>query len=213
MTGGVAPRRCATMLLTATLLIAAAPRPAGAQQGPGSVEGSAYWVTVRGERRPAGVGVILLLRDSDALRASLDAVCRAQRRAAAAVEDSLARLAREVADTMQTPVGDPWTSWWEAETDLRGARIETRLRLAASGRAAIHRLLGEAAVDSAPAGPAARFRFAGLPAGRYILFGEWASGPATWQWWEPLALAEGAALTRDLRGAGEASDQFSCRYP
>ena len=75
------------------------------------------------------------------------------------------------------------------------------------------RLLADAAVDSVPAGPDGSYRFAGLAAGRYIVFGEWTGGPATWRWWQPVALAEGGSLTRHLRGSGEASDQYSCSFP
>ena len=208
------PRRFIAGLAIAAVLTAAAPRPARAQQAPrGSVAGTAYLVTPRGEQRPAAIGTFFLLRDTEALRAGLAAVCQGQRRAAVAVEDSLGRRQREVGDTMQTPIGDPWTTWWEAETDVRDARIETRIRLAARGRAAVRRLLADAAVDSVPAGPDGSYRFAGLAAGRYIVFGEWTGGPATWRLWQPVALAEGEALTRPLRGSGEASDQYSLSFP
>ncbi|HMV33277.1 MAG TPA: hypothetical protein PKA50_14265 [Gemmatimonadales bacterium] len=211
----MSPRARAAGLIASALLAVTAPRAVRAQDGPGSgwVAGRVYLPSERGERPATGVGMILLVRDTDLLRTSLDAVCLAQRLGAAAVGDSLARLQREVGDTMQTPVGDPWTSWWEAETDIRGARMESRIHLASRSRAAIRRLLGAAAVDSAQAGSDAGYRFDGVAAGRYVLYAEWSGGPATYQAWQPLRLAARVALMQHLRGAGEPTDQFSCRFP
>ncbi len=209
------PRARAAGLIAVALLAVTAPRGARAQAGPGtgSVAGRAYVASGQGELPAPGAAIIFLLRDTELLRTSIDAVCLAQRLGAVAVEDSLGRLQREVGDTMQTPVGDPWTTWWEAETDIRGARIASRILLAARSRAAIRTLLGAAAVDSARAGGDAGYRFDGVAAGPYVLYAEWSGGPATYRAWQPLRLAARAVLIQHLPGAGEPTDQFSCRFP
>lgn len=184
----------------------------GADAPRGSVAGSIFLVTPGGARLEVPGRTIVLLRDSDALRASLDETCRVHRQQTSAAEDSLDRIGKEAADTMQPPTDDPWTVYWEHEVGIRTAKIEARAVLLSQGRSALRRILEGATVDSHPTVIGVRYRFAGLEPGPYILHGELSSDAGDYRWWAPITVAAGASLTRDLQGTPESRDALFCGH-
>jgi hypothetical protein len=154
---------------------------------------------------------IYLLRDTDdfhtryaGICAHLDARYQRYKRVTKPIEDSLSKLIEGGAS------GDEWEALWRRDSAAMDS-ISAEFR---SGKSAIRTMIVGAVFRETGTGMSAHYTFTDIPAGKYVLFGEWTIGKRNYQWWLPVEVRAGDRLQKDLDNAALAAvGQVTCGIP
>lgn len=195
------------------------PAPATAR---GGVEGDVYLMMKSGDTKRGAGRAISLLRDTPHLRSALDSTCFTYRTIWKAVRDSLDAVHKAIGAAadgalkeMSKNAGDRAAfERWNALSGHNIAYFDTLAQhqrvIEAVTMVQVRQALVSATVDTVSAGMNAHFMFARVPAGTYILFGEWKIGDNDYQWWAPVSVVASKTLRRDLDNSVEADNRVFC---
>jgi hypothetical protein len=191
--------------------------PAKGSPGSATIEGDVYLLMASGliasgDVTKAAANTVRLLRVTDSLPAVNAARCGPQFVPPSArgtrAPDRLDRAEDELLATMRQS-GDTTGEWYKTEMRLRQRRAESVARFQ-TRRAALQALLMRHVVAEAGTGMNAHYRFAGVRPGPYVLWAETRIGDNPHQWWAPVTVNAGDAITKDLDNSVEADGHLYC---
>jgi hypothetical protein len=186
-----------TLILSGRLLRAQTPASRAA-----SLEGDVYLVMQDGDTKKGAGGKVFLVRKTPGIIADLKATCAQQTR-------ELSPRIVEVGELVNFAKSYPQLA---AKYTDSAAALMRHIEKRTSDYGRERRLLMQAfAVDSARTGVNARYRFARVRPGDYIVFHQWTIGTTQHQWLTPVTLEPGRARTLDLDN--EAKRDHVCAPP
>lgn len=197
----------------AALVVAVCSIHAHAQETPhgpaGSVSGDVYLVMQNGDtKRGAGV-TVYLLRDTKDLERWRDTLC--PQRALASIKLQMSHLstmvsrykAMEANSRTKTDLYAKQQAASEAQLDSFSRETNRQRRES----------LAAALIDTVGTGMEARYQFAKVVPGQYVLFAEWAIADTPYAWWAKVEVLPGQSVKRDLDNSAEKGGALYCGAP
>lgn len=183
------------------MIVAAVPSHAQRAPSRGTIEGDVYLVMKSGDTKRGAGRMVLLLKDSPSLQASMHAACLQYALRVAplvtwkrALEDSAAHAS----DSLYALIA-------------RSTRVDRGIQaLKDEAVDSIVAAIAANLVDSTSAGMSAHYVFEGVRAGRYVLYSQWQIADYGYRWWAPIAVAAGRRVRRDLDNSSELGTSIFC---
>jgi hypothetical protein len=202
-------KRIGLAVLALTVCNTLAQAQEGQHTATGSVSGSVYLVMQNGDtKRGAGV-TVYLLRDTKDLERWRDTLC--PQRALGSIKLQLSHLstmvsrykAMEANSRTKTDLYAKEQAASEAQADSFSQETIRQRR----------ENLAAAIVDTVGTGMEARYQFANVIPGQYVLFAEWAIADKPYAWWAPVEVLPGQSVKHDLDNSTEKGGALYCGAP